>query len=61
MFAKTQMIIRAIAKPTRSSGLTFTPSVSSSKKRNSPALAAGIGADRSLFFLLIMQASEFDI
>jgi len=32
-------------------GLIFTPSVSSSKKRSSPALDAGIGA---FFFLLLM-------
>jgi|YelNatPaOPRAMG01_1025707.scaffolds.fasta_scaffold03056_22 hypothetical protein len=56
-----QITIRAIAKPTRSSGLTFTPSVSSSKNRNSPALAAGMGADRSFFFLLTKLASNFGI
>lgn len=40
------------------SGLIFTPSVSSSKKRKSPALEAGSG----FFFLLLMFSypAEFD-
>jgi len=42
-----------MAKTIRSSGLTLIPSVSSSKNLNSPALAAGMGADSLFFFLLI--------
>jgi len=52
MRAKTTTTVNAIDKPTSISGLTFTPSVSSSKNLRSPALAAGIGADFSFFFLL---------
>lgn len=47
--------IRATAEPMRISGLTLTPSVSSSKNRNSPALAAGIGDELFFFFLLIYE------
>lgn len=39
--------------PTMISGLTLTPLVSSSKKRSSPALEAGIGASFFLFLALI--------
>lgn len=46
--------IRAMAAAIRISGLTFTPSVSSSKNLNNPALAAGIGADSLLFFFLLI-------
>jgi hypothetical protein len=41
------------AKIIKTSGLILTPSVSSSKNLNSPALAAGIGLEPSFFFLLI--------
>jgi len=47
-------MINAIVKPTSISGLTLIPSVSSSKNLSSPALAAGIGADFSFFFLLLL-------
>lgn len=46
------MTINAIDATTRISGRTLMPSVSSSKNLSSPALAAGIGLDRSFFFLL---------
>jgi hypothetical protein len=55
MFARTQTITSATANPMRISGLTLIPSVSSSKNLSRPALAAGIGADFSFFFLLIQQ------
>jgi hypothetical protein len=48
----TETTISVIANAIRSSGLIFTPSVSSSKNLRSPALAAGIGLLLS-FFLLI--------
>jgi hypothetical protein len=38
---------------TTSSGRTFMPCVSSSKKRSNPALAAGIGPRLSRFLLLL--------
>lgn len=37
------------------SGLTFTPWVSSSKKRSRPALEAGMGASRFRFFALTVS------
>lgn len=37
------------------SGFTLTPSVSSSKNLNSPALAAGMGADSLFFFFLLIN------
>lgn len=48
-------MIRAIARLTSISGLTLTPSVSSSKNLSNPALAAGIGPDFSFFLLLISE------
>jgi len=50
------MIISAIDRKTRISGLTLTPSVSSSKNLSSPALAAGMGDFFSFFFLLLMSS-----
>jgi hypothetical protein len=45
---------------TTSWGLSFIPGVSSSKKRKSPALAAGMGASsRRLFSLLLNYFSYF--
>ncbi len=44
ILARITAIIRAVAKATTSSGLTFMPFVSSSKNRSRPALAEGIGA-----------------
>jgi len=43
--------IRATANATAISGLILIPWVSSSKKRSSPALAAGMGELLSRFFL----------
>jgi hypothetical protein len=53
MCARMHTIINAIAKPISISGLTLTPSVSSSKNLSKPALAAGIGDSFFFFFLLI--------
>ena len=53
------MTINVIAKATRISGLTLTPSVSSSKNLSNPALAAGIGDDFSFFFFLLNQKPPF--
>jgi hypothetical protein len=50
--------IKAMAAAIRISGLTLTPSVSSSKNLSNPALAAGIGADSLFFFLLNVQSSR---
>jgi len=47
--------IKAIAAAIKISGLTLMPSVSSSKNLNSPALAAGIGADSLFFFFLLIR------
>lgn len=57
--AKTHITISEIAAATRISGLTLTPSVSSSKNLNNPALAAGIGDESLFFFLLILNSSAF--
>jgi hypothetical protein len=50
MFAPIDVMISAIEATSTISGLIFTPSVSSSKKRSNPALDAGSG----LFFLLLL-------
>ena len=52
-FRRIETRIRTAEIPTTISGRTFTPLVSSSKKRSSPALDAGIGA--SFFFLLLIN------
>ncbi len=39
-------------------GLSFIPGVSSSKKRNSPALAAGIGASVLRLFSLLLISNR---
>jgi len=44
--------MRATERSTTISGLTLNPSLSSSKKRRSPADAAGIGASLDLDFFL---------
>ena len=46
---------------TTSWGLSFTPGVSSSKKRKSPALAAGIGASSRLLFSRLVLKADFSI
>ena len=55
------MIMKAAVKIVRSSGLTLMPSVSSSKNLSKPAPCAGIGADLSLFFFLLMLNPLHDI
>lgn len=61
MFTKTETTIKVTAIATSSSGRTFTPSVSSSKNLNRPALAAGIGAESFFFFRIpnSVSLSEF--
>lgn len=50
----TETTTRVIANAISNSGLTFMPSVSSSKNLSNPALAAGIGLLLSFFFRLII-------
>ena len=55
IYARTETTMKATTRISRSSGLTFNPSVSSSKNLSSPALWAGMGALlSSLFFLRLL-------
>ena len=53
-WARMQVSTKATAMITASSGLTFMPSVSSSKNLNKPALWAGMGDFLSRFLSLLL-------